>query len=199
MGEARSGRAVDPSPPRPLRLFVAVDPSEEARDAVASAIAPWRGAVPEARWTDRAAWHVTLRFLGGTAPDLVGRVRDLVAGAAAEVPPFEARLDGLGTFPARGPARVLWAGIEDRSGRLARLALAVDAALTSLFEPERRPLHPHLTVARFDPPRRVPEALTSTEVEPVTFTVDRVCLYRSHLGGGPARYELLAAAPLRTG
>jgi 2'-5' RNA ligase len=182
VGEARSGRAVDPSPPRPLRLFVAVDPSEEARDAVASAITPWRGAVPEARWTDRAAWHVTLRFLGGTAPDLV-----------------EARLDRLGTFPARGPARVLWAGIEDRSGRLARLALAVDAALTSLFEPERRPLHPHLTVARLDPPRRVPEALTSTEVEPVTFTVDRVCLYRSHLGGGPPRYELLAAAPLRTG
>ena len=195
----RAGHPDDPSPTRPLRLFVAVDPSEDVRDAVASAIAPWRGAIPEARWIDPAAWHVTLKFLGATAPHLVERVRGTIAGAVAAVMPFEARLDGLGTFPPRGRSRVLWAGIEDRSGRLAELALAVDTALSPLAEPERRPLHPHLTVARLDPARRIPDAFTSAEVEPVTFAVDRVGLYRSHLGGGPARYELLAAATLGTG
>ena len=121
MGEVRAGLD-DPSPTRPLRLFVAVDPSEDVRDAVASAIAPWRGAIPEARWIDPAAWHVTLKFLGATAPHLVERVRGTIAGAVAAVMPFEARLDGLGTFPPRGRSRVLWAGIEDRSGRLAALA-----------------------------------------------------------------------------
>lgn len=178
---------------------MAVDPSEDARDAVASAIAPWRSAIPEARWIDPAAWHVTLKFLGATAPDLLERVRATLAGAVAEVMPFEARLDGLGTFPVRGRSSVLWAGIEDRSHRLAELARAVDTALTPLAVPERRPLHPHLTVARLRPAGRVPDAFASTEVEPVSFAVDRVCLYRSHLGGGTARYELLAAAPLGTG
>jgi len=199
VGEARPGRPDDPSSPRPLRLFVAIDPSEEARDAVASAIAPWRSAIPDARWIDRAAWHVTLKFLGAMAPDLVERVRVTIAGAVAEVMPFEASLDGLGRFAVRGRSGVLWAGIGDRSRRLAELALAVDTALTPLAEPERRPLRPHLTVARLRPAGRVPDAFASTEVEPVSFAVDRVCLYRSHLGGGPARYELLAAAPLGTG
>jgi 2'-5' RNA ligase len=198
VGEAEDGPAVDPTPQRPVRLFVAVDPPEHARDAVASAIAPWRGSIPEARWIDRTAWHVTLKFLGPTAPGLIGSVRDLIARAAAEVVPFEAGLGGLGAFPLRGPARVLWAGVDDRSGRLAGLALAVDAALAPLAEAERRPLHPHLTVARLHPARRVPEAFAATEVETVTFTVDRVCLYRSHLGGGPVRYERLAAAQLGT-
>ncbi len=197
MGTSRDGRA--PAAQPPLRLFVAVDPSEDARDAVATAILPWRDAVAGARWMDRGAWHVTLKFLGATAPDLAGRVLDLITGAAAGLAPFEARLDGLGAFPVRGPARVLWAGIDDASGHLARLALAVDEALVRLADAERRPLRPHLTVARLHPAGRVPPGFTAAAVEPVAFTVDRVCLYRSHLGGGPARYELLGAALLGIG
>ena len=185
--------------PRPLRLFVAVDPSEEARDAVADALAPWLDAIPGARWSARDGWHVTLKFLGATAEDQVDRVADLIVGAAADVTSFETRLGGLGAFPVRGPARVVWAGLDDRSGRLAGLALAIDGALAGSFPSERRPLHPHLTLARLDPARRLPDGFVATPVEPVAFAIDRARLYRSHLGGGPPRYELLATAPLSIG
>lgn len=182
--------------PRPLRLFIAVDPSEEACDAVVTALSPWRDAIPGARWGSRDGWHVTLKFLGAAPADQVDRVVEMVSVAAAHVTPFETRLSGLGAFPARGPARVLWAGLDDRSGHLAGLASAIDRALAASFPPERRPLHPHLTVARLDPARRIPDGFVATAVEPVAFPVDRVCLYRSHLGGGPARYELLATEHL---
>ncbi len=197
--EARAGRSDEAPVPRPLRLFVAVDLPGEARDAVAAAVEPWRRAIPEARWGEREGWHVTLKFLGDTPPELVGEVTDLIAAAAAGVTAFQTRLDGLGSFPVRGPARVLWVGLDDRPGRLAGLAHAIDAALTPRFEPEQRPLHPHVTVARLHPARRLPDGFAEQVVEPVSFTVDRVHLYRSHLGGGPARYELLAAAPLAGG
>ena len=186
----------EPADDRPVRLFVAVDPPEEARDAVEDAIAPWRGAFPEARWSGRDGWHVTLKFLGATPPGRVERVTELLRGTTADLSPFETRLDGLGAFPTQGPARVLWAGLDDRSGRLAGLGLAIDGALLGVFEPERRPPHPHLTVARLDPARALPRGFTATAVEPVAFHVERVCLYRSHLGGGPPRYELLATASL---
>lgn len=195
MAEARAGSADE----RPVRLFVAVDPPEDVRDAVEAAIAPWRRAIPEARWSGREGWHVTLKFLGATAPGQVVRVTGLLAGAAADLSAFATRLDGLGAFPVRGPARVLWAGLDDRSGRLAGLALAIDGALLGVFEPERRPPHPHLTVARLDPARALPRGFTTTAVEPIAFPVERVCLYRSHLGGGPPRYELLATASLGAG
>lgn len=199
MARARADRPTEPTRERALRLFVAVDPPETAREAVDVAIAPWRRAIPEARWVGREGWHVTLKFLGATPPGKVERVTELLAAAAAELTPFATRLDGLGAFPVDRPARVLWAGIDDRAGRLAGLALAIDGVLLKFFESERRPLHPHLTVARLDPARRLPEGFGATTVEPVAFTVDRVCLYRSHTGGGSTRYELLSTAPLGTG
>jgi 2'-5' RNA ligase len=188
----------DPAP-RPFRLFVAVDLPADALDAIVAAIEPWRRTIEGARWGDPAGWHVTLKFLGATPPDQVAEVADQIASAAAEVGPFSTRLDGLGAFPVRGPARVLWAGLDDRPGRLAGLALAIDAALAPRYEIERRSLHPHVTVARLDPARRLPDAFTETAVRPVAVEVGRVCLYRSHLGGGPARYEVLASVPLGAG
>jgi 2'-5' RNA ligase len=185
--------------PRPLRLFVAVDLPDDAREAVARAVEPLRRVIPGARWGDRSGWHVTLKFLGSTPPEEVAAVADLVEGVAAGASPFETGLEGLGTFPAHGPARVLWVGLDDRSGRLAGLALAVDAALAPRFELERRPPHPHVTVARLDPPRRVLDALGEAVVAPIRFGVDHIGLYHSHLGGGRPRYELLATARLGTG
>jgi RNA 2',3'-cyclic 3'-phosphodiesterase len=184
------------APPRPLRLFVAVEPPDAVRDAVEAALAPWRDAIPGARWSARESWHVTLKFLGATPPDLVDRTADAVAEAAGQVTTFETRLTGLGAFPGRGRARVLWAGLDDRSGRLAGLALGVDAVLADIFPPERRPLHPHLTVGRCDPAVRLPERFVETPVASVAFAVDGVSLFRSHLGGGPPRYERLRRVPL---
>jgi RNA 2',3'-cyclic 3'-phosphodiesterase len=175
---------------------VAVEPPDAVRDAVEAALTPWRDAIPGARWSARERWHVTLKFLGATPPDLVDRTADAVAETAGQVTTFETRLTGLGAFPKRGPARVLWAGLDDRSGRLAGLALGVDAALADMFPPERRPLHPHLTVGRCDPAVRLPQGFVETPVAPASFTVDRVSLFRSHLGGGPPRYERLRRVPL---
>ena len=67
------------------------------------------------------------------------------------------------------------------------------AGLTSAigFEPERRPLRPHVTVAR----ARRGERLRATELPPppqLTFAPAALALYRSHTGAGGARYEALA-------
>jgi 2'-5' RNA ligase len=141
--------------------------------------------------------HVTLRFLGAVGPELVDEVASAVGAAAASTGPIVTRLDGLGAFPAPGRARVLWAGLDDRAGRMAALALALDGALAPRFRPEARPFRPHLTVARCDPPARLPAAFTSTRLEPVAFEVARAVLFESvSRGAGPPRYEPLAAHPL---
>ena len=57
---------------KPLRLFVAIEVPDGAKDAVARAFAPWREAHPRARWTPRENQHVTLKFLGRTWPRLSG-------------------------------------------------------------------------------------------------------------------------------
>ena len=55
---------------------------------------------------------------------------------------------------------MLWAGVEDASGELARLADATAAAMAELgFARDRRPYHPHVTLGRLREPAAVGELL----------------------------------------
>jgi RNA 2',3'-cyclic 3'-phosphodiesterase len=177
-----------------LRLFVAVDMPEEVGIALEESVRPWRERLDGGRWVPRDNWHVTLKFLGRTYPRLVAMVESVCREVAADVAPFQEAVSGLGVFPGPGRARVLWAGLDDREGRLVELAAALDSKLSKEFKPEKRAFTPHLTVARFNPPVPMREhagALAATEIAAPEFVVDRLVLYRSHLSPRGARYEAL--------
>ena len=181
---------------RQVRLFVAIETPEEGKRAVARALAPWRDRFPKARWVPEENWHVTVKFLGWTSPRLLGWVPEQVTSAVRGSVPFETSLTVLGAFPSPRRARVLWAGLDDHAGRMAEVALALDVRLAKEFKPETRAFSPHLTVARSEPPLRLPGGFDSTPVEPVVFRVDRVTLFRSHLKRPAPTYEPLATFPL---
>jgi 2'-5' RNA ligase len=184
---------------RSRRLFVAVELPPAVQTAVDEAIRPWRGRIA-ARWVRPDARHVTLRFLGQVAADDVANVRRAVASAAPTVGPVTIRLRGLGAFPSAARARVLWAGLDDRAGRLAGVALALDTALASpptRFAPPTRAFRPHLTLARCAPPVRLPADYSETAVEPVSFEVVAMVLFESVPAPGPPTYDALERADLR--
>ncbi len=55
----------------------------------------------------------------------------------------------IGTFPARGRPNVIWVGIGRGHPHLFQLhKRASDAALAAGIEPDLRPWHPHITIAR---------------------------------------------------
>jgi RNA 2',3'-cyclic 3'-phosphodiesterase len=192
MGTDRAARPEAKS----LRLFVAIEIPEEVKDSVEEAFALWRETFPHARWVPRGNMHVTLKFLGRTWPRLTDWVPERVAAAAADIEPYETRLLGVGSFPSAKRGRAIWAGFDDDRGLLTELAGAIDSALEDEFEPEKRPFHPHLTVARSDPPLKLPPSYTSTSLESEQWVVDHVTLFRSHLGRPAPRYEPLARFPL---
>jgi 2'-5' RNA ligase len=180
-----------------MRLFVAVPVPPAAEAAIDDALAPWRDAVPGARWIEAGNRHITLRFLGEVGEERRGEVETGLAGAAAGSGGFALGLDTLGAFPRAERARVLWVGLSDSSGGVARLAASVSAALEPVVASrEAHPFVAHLTVARLDPPRSLPDDLLATPVPPVGWTADRVVLFRSHLGAGSPRYEELASVRL---
>jgi 2'-5' RNA ligase len=178
---------------KPHRLFVAIEVGDEAKRAVSTAIEPWRRAFPSARWTPSENWHVTVKFLGWTYPRLVPWLGDRLRAAAADLLPFGSSLTELGAFPVSARARVMWVGLDDRSGRMAEVAHVLDAALANEFAPETRAFRPHLTVARSDPPMRLPDDFAATALEPVAIDVDEMVLFRSHLRRPAPRYEAVSA------
>jgi 2'-5' RNA ligase len=187
MGRDRAARPAA----KPLRLFVAIEIPDAVKDAVEAAFAPWRDAFPKARWVPRENQHVTLKFLGRTWPRLTDWVPEQVEAAAADVPRFMVRLQGVGSFPSAKRGRALWAGFEERD-LISDLAAEIEAALVEEFPAERRPFHPHLTVARSDPPVKLPAAYTATALATDPWEIDHVVLFRSHLGRPAPRYEPLA-------
>ena len=136
-----------------------------------------RPTLPGVRWTSRGQWHVTLRFLGDVDVDAVSAALEDVRVEAAEAD-LAPRTQRLG----RGVLCVHVNGLE-------HLADAVVAATAGLGRPpDHRTFHGHITLARVDGRARPP----LTDVPARTWTVATFALVRSHLGGGPARYETLA-------
>ncbi len=183
----------------PWRCFVGVPIGEplggELRSALGSLRAAASAEADELRWIDPVAWHLTLAFLGPTAMEEVPRLVEALAQVGSGHAPFTIPTGGLGAFPSRRDVRILWFGLADRSRRLAELAVAVRIAVGCETS---SPFRAHLTLARAHGDRgvAVPDATWKVPMPAGQMPVEQLVLYRSHLGSGPASYEILATAPL---
>jgi RNA 2',3'-cyclic 3'-phosphodiesterase len=175
-------------------MFAALDLPSPVRDALAA----FGRAAADGDFALRAvrddALHVTLAFLGHRPLDDIEPAREAVRGAAAPVPDL-ALGDALWLAPRR--PHVLTVEIEDRDGALIALQERVAAALGDAvgFEPDRRRFRPHVTVARVRHGAR-PRRRGLPDPPEASFAGEALTLYRSYLGGGPARYEALERVDL---
>jgi len=189
------------------RLFVAV-PLPDAAAAAVRAVVDEVRAVPlpdgarDVRWVRLDGLHFTLRFLGPTPDARIAPTAAAVrAVAASAVEPFDLELGGAGTFPPHGRPRALWIGIIEGADQLGRLATELEAALVAAGWPsEPRPFRPHLTLARSDGVAagtlvagRLASAMADRRI-PVR--IDRLGLFESVTGGGPARYVPVTSEPM---
>lgn len=172
-----------------LRAFEHAGGAGPGRTGVAGAGSPGRGL----RWVRPDGLHVTLRFLGPTGDDRLPALRDAVETAAAGLGSFPASLDGGGMYPRPDAPRVLWIGVGEGAAGLALLAARLGDALAAAGWPrDDRPFSAHLTLARADgvsAGARVGARLVARAADlRAAWPVDRLVLYESLTGGGPARY-----------
>jgi 2'-5' RNA ligase len=187
------------------RIFIATPLPAAACAAVEALVAGVRAnADPgerEVRWVRLDGLHVTLRFIGPTAEARIPEAIEAIRAAAASDGPFEAGLDGAGAFPNPIRPRTLWLGIGAGAEELTRLTAAVDRELAARgWPPDERPFRPHLTLARSDGvgtgSRTAARLIQAASGLDVRWPVDRLVLFESLTGGGPARYVPLTEAPL---
>lgn len=184
-----------------MRLFAAIELSDDARTAIAAEqqkIAIALGAAARSlRFVRAEHMHLTLVFMGEIAEARAGRIVEATSDDIAQAP-FQLVFGGVGAFPPEGAPRVLWLGVVmgaqetiELQGLVARRLAAVGVAA------EPRPFRPHLTLARWrarggsDRPRLVESKSPVARVD-----VSAVTLYQSRLSAGGPSYTRLAHARL---
>lgn len=185
-----------------VRVFCAVELPEDVRAEAGRHVARLRGEFPRLRvgWERQEKLHLTLKFLGEIETTRVESLARAAERAASGVPAFELSIEGAGFFPPRGLPRVLWLGVRDDSGGLARLNERLeDECATEGFPRESRAFRPHLTVARLRNPegvRPLASLHAATEFESRAFDARELVVMRSELGPGGSRYAVLSRHPL---
>ena len=162
------------------RLFLAIDLPPPLRDQLSALYGSSRGIA----WTRPEQLHLTLRFLGDVEVPLRESLEQKLAAVSVE--PFVLPVEGLGSFPPRGPARVLWIGVGRGHTRLHQLRQQIDDALLACgLELDVRFFHPHVTLGRVRdeaPPGAVADFLKKHGgFEAAPFRVTSFILYASEL------------------
>jgi 2'-5' RNA ligase len=181
-----------------MRLFTGLDVPWQMRRNLELLIELLR---PKAgiSWSPLGNVHVTTKFIG----DWPEHRLDELKRALAAVPrsgELQIAIRGLGWFPNPHQPRILIVGV-DGGPALASLAKATDEACAALgIEPENRPFHPHLTLARVRAPRPLFELKKAIADLPDTdfgaYPAGEFHLYKSDLRPGGSVYTKLASYSL---
>ena len=170
-----------------VRLFCALTLPDETLDRVVA----WQESLPPGRYrlVPRENLHLTLAFLGGRPATEV----EAIAGELEQA----ARAAGPVVLRARGYRETRSVGMlvfGDEGGAAAAVAadLSERLAMLGVYEPERRPWLPHLTVVRFrERPRLDPDVPGLGGVSP-----SGAAVYHSVLRPSGAQYVVVRAVEL---
>ena len=184
-----------------IRCFLAVELTEDVRKATADLLDRLRKGIQFTKahpaWVRIDNQHFTVIFLGTRPPEEVERFRDVLNDLPGVIAPFRVAVGGLGVFPSERKPRVLWLGVREGTEAFQALHKALIERLQRTgFEPERRPFHPHLTLARIKSLRGTGEMMDVVNSHRGAacgeFTAEGLTLFRSQLHPAGAVYTPLA-------
>jgi RNA 2',3'-cyclic 3'-phosphodiesterase len=190
----------DPARPATARLFLALEP----RDADRAALADWRDRLvadrDDLRPSPAATLHLTLCFIGRRPETEIEAIARTALGAVERLPAAVLHPGGVVPVPRRGAPRLFALETDDEDGRAAAIQAAAGAALerAGFWRPEKRPWWPHVTLARVRARRRA-AALDPAEPAPGPLRAPLVTLYRSTLRPQGAQYDVLERVELGYG
>ncbi len=181
-----------------IRSFIAVPLADDVSRSAVNLIERIRQPNDGIKWVPTDNLHLTLKFLGDVDNVEVPDVCAAVQKVAAEFDPFELVFSGTGGFPSLDRPRILYAGIQDESGRLVELVSRLEEELADLrFKPEPRDYRPHLTIGRTRSNRGLAESAVvdrlkeNAETELGVMAVDTIQMFASFLDKGGPTYQVM--------
>ena len=184
------------------RTFCAFELPADLRVQLEHQIRRLRDVVPDVRasWSRPENTHLTLKFFGNVPVEKLPRISAAAAHAAQHFSPIQIEIGKTGVFPNVNRAGVLWIGVNDSSGILARLQRMLEEQCEiEGFPKEDRAFKPHLTIARIRTPegaRQLADAHMRTEFKPAQITLQELVVFRSEPSSKGSTYTPISTHPL---
>ncbi len=189
-----------------LRLFTALQLPGEWIDALSRVRADLdRASGGKLKTVRPDLMHLTLVFLGNQPVAGLQTIKDALAAAAGECGPFDLSLGQPGFFGQPHNIQVIWVGLRATSPGLQRLHSSISHHLARLGVAfDRKPLVPHITIARGRRPADRNVSLQSHAAlqrirvpSGLILEVGEFVLMESHLDRSGPEYRMVEQFPLQ--
>jgi len=173
-----------------MRLFLAIDLSEEAKQSIERVKEGLKG-IKGVKPVDKENIHLTLKFLGEVSNNKAEEI--VKALSQVKFKPFSISISKTGVFPNENRIQVLWIDAMPAEP-LIELKKQIDAALPRFKDDH--PFKNHITFARIkyianDADKKIILDTLKKSVEKTEFRVDKFRLYKSDLTPNGPIYEVV--------
>lgn len=132
-----------------IRAFITVELNDQIKETIQKFQEHLKPLGCDISWIKPENAHLTLKFLGDVKIKMIPSVTETLANLCRDMHPFDTSLTQAGVFPDLRRPRVVWIGLDDTDGNLARMAESLETALGNIgFKKERRDFQAHITVGR---------------------------------------------------
>lgn len=186
-----------------MRTFIAIDISEEIRDALGLIQSHLKYSGADVKWVEPHNIHLTLKFIGEIDEKKADAVKAVLDAVGKNFSAFDITIKDIGVFPKMEFPRVVWVGLDKGAEESKRLAQAIDEGLSKIgFQKEERPFAAHLTVGRVKSPMNKDKLKAKIkDCQPPASSphkISSVILFRSTLTPSGPIYTKLHEAKLLT-
>lgn len=182
---------------RAMRIFIAIPLKEELKDKVLQVQDRLDFSGSDIKFVEKENLHFSIKFLGEASQEQVEKIKFLLQAVCNNFECFDINIAGIGAFPSRSYARVVWLGVKEGSQQLSALMEATDLPIAELGFDKEKSYVPHLTLGRVRSGCNKHELLTllrEMETEEIgKMKVEELKLYESLLQrAGPVYKELFS-------
>lgn len=176
-------------------FFYAVKIPSNTKSLVYSKLLPLQKDFRFQKWVHPEDYHITLAFLGNAATGMLDKSVHYVSDALKEEVSFPLSFEGLDTFGRKESPRIFWLRLVEQTRLYEVRKKVFQACEQAGFTLEKRPFHPHVTVAR-KWKGETPFAQQSLHQKnpfngnAISFEGEEIVLYQTHLDKEP-KYEVV--------
>ena len=189
-----------------IRAFIAIPIPSDVTDYLSKVIYVLQKKLPESpiKWVQANNVHLTLKFLGNVSRPNLQKMRNSFE-SVGKISPFILQINRIGAFPSIYKPQVIWIGLSSHENLL-KLHRSIEEGVDQFnIERDDKPFTPHLTIARTKPgiknehyQRIKQELINNRDLEPISFLIDKYCIYQSVLTSSGPIYSTLETFHLQT-